>query len=159
MRMLLALAVSLFALSAGSVIETYEFENEQQRQRYHRFVEELRCPKCQNQNLAGSDAPIAADLREQLHRLIVTGHSDAEIRQFMVERYGDFILYRPRFTAETLLLWLSPALLLLVGGAIWWFQLRRRGQGDALDAPALSEEEQRRVDRLLAEGRGGQRDD
>ena len=115
----------------------------------------MRCPKCQNQNLAGSDAPIAADLRKQLHRQITEGRSDTEIQQYMLERYGDFILYRPRFTVNTALLWLFPALMLVVGGSVWWFQLRanRRRRADTDDA--LSSEEQEQLDRLL----GADRDD
>ncbi len=77
--------------------------------RYQKFIEELRCPKCQNQNLAGSNSPISEDLRREIYRLIDDGKSDTEIVQFMLDRYGDFILYRPRLTSETAILWAAPA--------------------------------------------------
>ena len=84
-------------------------------QRYQHFIDELRCPKCQNQNLAGSNSPIAKDLRHQLYLLLEEGRSDQEVTNFMVNRYGDFILYRPRFNPETAILWFAPAIFLLLG--------------------------------------------
>ncbi len=154
MRALLAILLSCLALSAAAVIETYDFAEEQQRERYQRFVEELRCPKCQNQNLEGSNSPIASDLRRELHRLISEGHSDADIQQFMLDRYGDFILYRPRLTARTLALWGLPLLLLVIGGLTWWVQLRRGAASrEPLSPPPLSAEEQQRIERLLSENR------
>ena len=81
-------------LLAWSVIETYQFEDEQLRERYQRFTHELRCPKCQNQNLSGSNSPIAKDLRRELYRLLLEGQSDQQITEFMVARYGEFVLYR-----------------------------------------------------------------
>ena len=84
------------------------------------LIDELRCPKCQNQNLSGSDADIAADLRRELHRLLLAGKTDREIITFMVDRYGDFILYRPRLQMNTSLLWFAPVILLLSGGIILW---------------------------------------
>src|SRR5690625_4639181 len=86
-------------------IDAYEFDNEVDRKRYVSFIEEMRCPKCQNQNLSGSDSPIAADLRRELYFLIQDGRSDMEIVDFMVERYGEYILYRPRLSSATGLLW------------------------------------------------------
>ncbi len=104
-----------------AAIESYEFQNEEQRARYQQLSEELRCPKCQNQNLADSDAQIAADLRRELHAQLMAGKSDEAIVEFMRERYGDFVLYKPRVQRNTLLLWLGPvALLTLVGGLLWW---------------------------------------
>jgi cytochrome c-type biogenesis protein CcmH len=115
-----------FASLAFAVIETYEFDNEAQRDRYQHFIEVLRCPKCQNQNLAGSNSPIAADLRHELVRQIKAGRRDTEIVDFMVARYGDFVLYDPRFKKNTLLLWLAPGLLLVAGVLLVWFVLRRQ---------------------------------
>lgn len=153
MRLIITLLLVLSALTTQAVIETYEFETAEQRERYNQFIEELRCPKCQNQNLAGSDSPIAADLRQQLHRLIRAGHNDADIQQYMLERYGDFILYRPRFTVNTALLWLFPVLMLGIGGGIWWFQLQanRRRQDDRNGL--LSAEEQEKLNQLLRSDR------
>ena len=148
----------LQSTAAFAVIETYEFDHDIQRERYNQFIEELRCPKCQNQNLSGSDAPIAKDLRRELHSQIIDGRSDQEITQFMVDRYGDFVLYRPQFSAKTAVLWLSPLVLLLIGALVWWSQTRKTGntktekqQGTASKLQPLSDAEQQRLNAILAE--------
>ncbi|WP_372864294.1 cytochrome c-type biogenesis protein CcmH [Spongiibacter sp.] len=126
LQQLLAMLLLVISMPALAVIETYEFDNDVQRQRYNAFIEELRCPKCQNQNLSGSDSAIAQDLRRQVHQMIMAGKSDIEITQYMVDRYGDFILYRPRFNAATAVLWLMPLALLLIGLAVWALMTSRR---------------------------------
>ena len=154
MRIIVALFISLFSFAAFAVVETYEFQNDVQRKRYHQFVDELRCPKCQNQNLDGSNAEIARDLRRELHEQITAGRSDTEIVHFMVERYGDFILYKPRVNAKTFLLWAAPALFLLLGGGIAFSVYRRQRQPAAendLESSPLSEQEQQRLQQLLKE--------
>ncbi len=151
MKSLLVLVLLLFSLPALAVIETYTFNNDVDQRRYQSFVEELRCPKCQNQNLSGSNSPIAADLRGELYRLINEGKSDTEIVQFMLDRYGDFILYRPRFTPQTAILWLAPAILLLSGLVVVVMVLRRRSNSDQL--VDLSAAEQQRLQTLLDEDR------
>jgi cytochrome c-type biogenesis protein CcmH/NrfF len=88
--------------------------------------EELRCLVCQNQTIADSNAPLALDLRNQIRAQIAQGRSDDQIRTYMVERYGDFVLYKPPFKATTLVLWLGPLLLLVLGGAIFWAVVARR---------------------------------
>ncbi len=94
---------------AASQVDIFEFDSNEQRQRYRGLIEELRCPKCMNTNIAGSDAPIAKDLRAAVHRLLVEeGMTDEEILTFMHERYGDFVLYDPPFVPRTWLLWLLP---------------------------------------------------
>lgn len=113
---LVFLALSLLlALPALAVVEVYDFSNEQDRKRYHQFIDELRCPKCQNQNLSGSNSPIAKDLRKQLYRMINEQADDEAIIDYMVSRYGDFVLYDPPFNAKTMVLWLGPLVLLLLG--------------------------------------------
>jgi cytochrome c-type biogenesis protein CcmH len=109
--LLMIIVVCMFAVRAYAVIETYHFANESNNQRYHVLVEELRCPKCQNQNLLGSNSPIAMDLRRELHRLIEEGSSDADIKAFMVKRYGNFVLYRPPLDKNTVILWSLPGIL------------------------------------------------
>ena len=99
-----------------AVIETYQFSDPALQVRYKQLSAELRCPKCQNQNIADSDAPIARDLRKLLHRQLEAGSSNEEIMQYMVERYGEFVLYRPRFEGVTLILWLFPIGLLAAAG-------------------------------------------
>ena len=103
----------LYSFQAMAVIETYEFKNESQQDRYQSMIDELRCPKCQNQNLAGSNSPIAADLRRELYRMIEEGQNDDAIKQFMVSRYGNFILYRPPVDKNTLVLWSLPGVLVV----------------------------------------------
>ena len=112
--------------------------------------EELRCLVCQNESLAGSRADLALDLRREIRTLIRDGKSDAEILDFMVARYGDFVRYRPPFKATTLLLWLGP-LLFLVAGLVALFVYLRRRNALIIDAP-LSREDARRAERLLTGG-------
>lgn len=144
-------AVVVFASAAFAAIDPDDFATESQRVRYHQFVADLRCPKCQNQNLAGSDAPIANDLRKELRRLLKEGQSDQQIVDFMVARYGDFILYKPPFDKHTAVLWLAPIALLGLGvaviGTIVWRHRRARAEATA----PLSAVEQSQLDALLHE--------
>ena len=160
LRRLILLMLLVLALPAMAVIETYQFDTELQRQRYNAFIEELRCPKCQNQNLSGSDSAIAQDLRRQIHQMIMAGKSEIEITQYMVDRYGDFVLYRPRFNAATAVLWLGPVVLLILGLGIWAMLSRRRKSAvpENDDGDVLSEQDRQRLQRLLSEedtSRGG----
>jgi cytochrome c-type biogenesis protein CcmH len=150
-KIFLLFFVLLFAReNAFAVIETHEFDSELQRQRYQSFVEEMRCPKCQNQNLAGSDSPISADLRNELYEMIKAGKSDREIVDFMVARYGDFILYRPRVSPVTYVLWGSPIVLLIIGIIVLTIILRRRRQLGLVPASQeLNIDEQTRLHSLL----------
>lgn len=111
---------------------------------------ELRCLVCQNQTLADSNAPLAEDLRREVREMIVKDMTDEEIIGFLVERYGDFVLYRPPLKATTTLLWVGPFVLLAVGATVLVITLRRRACKVA-DAP-VTDEEHRRVEQLLAEG-------
>jgi len=119
------------------------------------LAEELRCLVCQNQSLADSHADLAADLRQEIREMMQQGRSDKEIVDYLVARYGDFVLYRPPFKATTALLWAGPALLVVAGGSMLTVALRRRRGALADDAP-LSEEEQARVKRLLEEEADGE---
>ena len=105
----------MVCMSASAAIEELSFGSEEKRARYEALAEELRCPKCTNSNLAGSDAPIATDLRAEIYQQISSGRSDDEIIDFMTARYGDFILYRPPLNTGTALLWFGPLALLLAG--------------------------------------------
>lgn len=137
-----------FVAVAHAAIDPYDFDNESQRERYRHFIEEMRCPKCQNQNLAGSDAPIAQDLRRELHRLLMEGRSDGEIVDFMVARYGAYILYDPPFDSKTALLWLAPVGFFIVGAIALAMIVRRRRAAPPAD---LSAAERARLDELLRE--------
>ena len=108
-----------------------------QQEIYDRLTHEVRCLVCQNQTIADSSAPLASDLRREIREMIAAGRSEAEVKTFLLDRYGDFVLYKPRFITSTALLWLAPLLLLLVGG----FGLRRIIQRRAdLPVPADDEE-------------------
>lgn len=140
------------------MVDLYEFDDGDQRRRYQAFVEELRCPKCQNQNLSGSNSPIASDLRREVHRLITSGATDDQVVDFMVDRYGEYVLYKPRARGATLLLWLAPGAMLFIGLMILWWILRRRSrsvsvaarEGDTVKATDLSEQQRERLSALLA---------
>ncbi|MAA86231.1 cytochrome c-type biogenesis protein [Haliea salexigens] len=129
MRASLLGVMLLLSAYAAAVIETYEFSTPALEARYQLLSEELRCPKCQNQNIADSNAPISQDLRRLLHQQLEAGASDEEILEFMVARYGEFVRYRPAFNAVTAVLWLAPLLLLLAGVAGLLLILRGRRQG------------------------------
>ena len=98
-------------------VDTFEFQTVEQQQRFRQLSDELRCPMCQNTNLTGSSGGVAEDLRREIHRMILEGMTNSEIEQFMFERYGDFIFYKPRMRMETLFLWFGPLIFLLIGGA------------------------------------------
>ena len=114
---------------------------------------ELRCMVCQNQSIDDSDAPLARDLRLLVRERIASGDSDRQVIDFLVARYGEFVLLKPRFSPHTLLLWLLPPLALAGGGLALWLYSRRRSKGDGAPDPALlhlTEEEEARLERLLA---------
>lgn len=117
----------LFACTTALAIDTERaFEDPELQARYEAIIEEVRCLKCQNQSIKDSNAFLAADLRREIRRMLGEGKSDAEIYDFLVARYGEFALYRPRASGKTLVLWLAPAVLLLIGGVILVRVLRRR---------------------------------
>jgi len=121
----LCLTVTVHAQSAP-VQEPMVFESQLQEDRFNQLTQELRCLVCQNQNLADSDAQLAHDLRAELHEMLIAGNSDDEIKQFMVERYGDFVLYRPPVQQNTYLLWLAPMVLLIIGALILRANIKKR---------------------------------
>jgi cytochrome c-type biogenesis protein CcmH len=149
-RFLAAVVLGLsLAGVAHAAIDTYEFAKEADRERFRELTKELRCPKCQNQDIADSNAPIAADLRKEIFRMLGEGKDNQQIIDFMVDRYGDFVRYKPALNAKTALLWFGPAGLLLGGlGVIAVIVRRRRGQR-AETPQALSSEERQRLDQLL----------
>ena len=105
-----------------------QYRDRAEEVRFHALTAELRCVQCQNQSLADSDAQIAHDLRREVLKLMHEGRSDAEIKQFLVDRYGEFVLYRPQLEAGTALLWFGPGLLLLMGAVLLIVYVRRRGR-------------------------------
>ena len=128
------LAVLLFALSALAAAQVIEFRDPAEEARFRALAAELRCVMCQNQSLADSNAPIAQDLRAEVLRLMREGKSDPQIKQYLVERYTEFVLYKPPVKPSTWLLWFGPALVVPVGaGAI--VAIVRRKSRQAPDAP------------------------
>jgi cytochrome c-type biogenesis protein CcmH len=121
-----------------AAIETYEFDSPQIEADYNKLVDELRCLVCQNQNLAGSDADLAQDLRRETYEMLSQGKSPQQVVDFMVERYGDFVLYRPRFKSNTYLLWLGPFLLLMCVLVILVRRLVSRKSPPAVDPEAIA---------------------
>lgn len=153
-------AVIALALSLNvQAMEPREFETPEQEQRFNALTEELRCTVCQNQSLADSDVPLAEDLRNEIQTMLEQGNSDEDIKRFLVDRYGDFVLYRPPVRGNTLLLWLAPLLLLSTGAAVMAITIHRRRvmlAEEALDEARSSDEDQ---DDFSDQGGKGDQDD
>jgi cytochrome c-type biogenesis protein CcmH len=117
------------AFAGASLAAAQEgFDDPVLNERYRALTREIRCPKCLNESIAESDAPVAADLRREVRRLIGEGASDDEVKTFLSSRYGDFVLYKPRVTPTTLAIWAAPFLLLALGAFVFWRILAARSQ-------------------------------
>ena len=117
MKRLLVLAVSTLLVSTAFAIDQGKvFDDPEMQARYEKLISEVRCLQCQNQSIKDSNVTLAADLRREIARMIEEGQTDEQIAEFLVTRYGEFALYRPRTTGKTLVLWLAPFLLVVVGG-------------------------------------------
>ena len=114
----LCVFLTSFLISVLNAEQLITFSDDAYLKRYQNLLEELRCPKCQNQNLADSNAPISNDLKEEIQRLLEQGLDDDDIKRALTERYSDFILYDPKFNKNTYFLWLAPFIVLLIG--FWW---------------------------------------
>lgn len=125
-RVLLGLVLILGTSMAFGIDVDKAFDDPVLQERYEKIIDEVRCLKCQNQTIKDSNAFLAADLRREIRRMLDEGKTDAEIFDFLVARYGEFALYRPRMSGKTLVLWLAPGLLLLGGGFVLVNILRRR---------------------------------
>ena len=131
MRNLLFVLLLVWLLPAQAVIEIYDFDSPEKEADYQQLIDELRCLVCQNQNLKDSDADLAQDLRRETYEMLQEGKSKQEVIDFMVARYGDFVLYRPQFKTSTYLLWLGPFVLLLIVLALFVRRLRAASAGPA----------------------------
>jgi cytochrome c-type biogenesis protein CcmH len=149
MRSLLAAVLVAIATAAFGQAEEVAHPDPVTESRLKGLAEELRCLVCQNQTIADSHAPLAEDLRNQIRTQIGQGRSDGQIRDYMVERYGDFVLYRPPLKATTALLWIGPFALLAVGAGAFLVIVRRRR---ATAQPALAPERSAQIRSLLDEG-------
>ena len=135
-----------FSLPAFAVVEgyKYKFDSQQDTDRFNKLAEDLRCPKCQNQNLADSNAPVASDMREKVYEMMQSGSSDEQIVDYMVDRYGDFVHYTPPVKSKTIFLWAAPAVVFVIGLLV--LVMIRRGQKQA--PQPLTEEEKARLNAL-----------
>lgn len=133
-----------YVFSAEAVIEVRRFNDPDQQALYQELIQELRCLVCQNQNLADSNADLAKDLRQQTFEMIKTGADKDQVVDYMVKRYGDFVLYRPPWKASTLVLWVGPFVLLMIGVGIIITIIKKRGTSSQ-----LSETERKQARKLL----------
>jgi cytochrome c-type biogenesis protein CcmH len=140
------LIVSDVSLAA---VEAYEFKSPQMETEYNQLIGELRCLVCQNQNLTSSNADLAKDLRRKTHGLLMDGNTPDQVLDYMVARYGDFVLYRPPFQSNTLLLWLGPFALLLLVVVVVFMKIRKKQVLVAPEQDAMAKAKQ-----LLSEPQG-----
>ncbi|OZC35392.1 cytochrome c-type biogenesis protein CcmH [Marinobacter vinifirmus] len=152
MRFYPLLLAMLFVVSPlrAEVMEVYDFDTRAEEQRYQNLIAELRCPKCQNQNIADSNAPISKDMRDEVYLMMQQGASNDEIVGALVDRFGEFVQYKPPVDKRTIFLWAFPAIaviggLLIVAGVV--MRSRKQGQQET----ALSPEEKARVEQMLAD--------
>jgi len=159
MRRLTGILAAAALLVAGLVppaiaVEPLGFDDPAKQERYEQLLHELRCLVCQNESLASSGAGLAGDLRREVHRMVAEGKSNEQIKQFLVERYGDFVLYRPRVTAKTYLLWFGPFVLAVIGMIALVIAIRRRGR---ITAHELDPADRDRLQQLLDKHRDDRR--
>jgi cytochrome c-type biogenesis protein CcmH len=126
MRLISLIFGLMLSFSVFAAIDAYQFKSPQQEQQYRELTEQLRCPKCQNTNIAASDSIIAADMRKKVLELLNQGQSSKQIVDYMVARYGNFVTYEPPVTPSTLILWVGPALFVIVGALVIILRARRR---------------------------------
>ncbi|MCB1831127.1 MAG: cytochrome c-type biogenesis protein CcmH [Gammaproteobacteria bacterium] len=146
MRRLAWLVLLLFPLLAMARVEIHQFDDPAKEARYKRLIEELRCLVCQNQNLADSNAELAQDMRRITYEMVARGESDEKVIAFMVERYGEFVLYRPPFQTSTAMLWVGPFIILGVAVLLLLLFIRRRAKEKA---QSLTAEDHLRARQLL----------
>ncbi|AMG29859.1 cytochrome c-type biogenesis protein CcmH [Grimontia hollisae] len=150
-RFLLAILLAAgAAFSVSAAIEIYEFDTPEQEEAFKKLGKELRCPKCQNNNIADSNSGLAQDLRLKVYEMLKQGKNEDEIVDYMVARYGNFVTYNPPLTASTFILWAGPALFVIVGFTV--LVMRSRKPKAKTTNAELGREELARLDALLNEG-------
>jgi len=142
-----------FTAESESSKEVYSFANDENQERFYTLLDTYRCPKCQSSNLSGSNAPIAKDLKREIHRLIEEGKTDEQIEAFLRSRYGDFILYKPALRKNTLILWLGPFVLLslIVFLVVSWNMSSKRKSKDLEAEQIVKVIERTRLKKLFEE--------
>ena len=136
------------SLNAGAAIDALNFSSPQQENDYHQLTQELRCPQCQNNNIADSNATIAVDMRGKVFELLQQGKSKQDIVQYMVDRYGDFVTYDPPLNSATIILWVAPVAFILFG-VVLVLRRKPRAQSAVQNPKVFSQQEQQRLDELL----------
>jgi|AntDeeMinimDraft_5_1070356.scaffolds.fasta_scaffold00048_18 cytochrome c-type biogenesis protein CcmH len=148
-RLLILLVVLITALPLNGQAREERMDDPELQQRFSDLADELRCPKCQNETIAESGAPISSDMRIRVRQLLREGHTDEEILDAMVARFGDFVRYRPEFEPRTWVLWLGPFVAIAVGiGVVVMITLRTRRRPTD-ESPVLSDEERQRAEHWL----------
>ena len=144
----LFLTALLFSSVAFSSIDAFNFRSPQQESDYHQLTQSLRCPQCQNNNIADSNATIAVDMRGKVFELLQEGKSKNDVVDYMVARYGNFVTYDPPMTASTLVLWIAPLLLVLLG-VVFLLRRKPKAQSAVKSQDVLTDEDNARLAELL----------
>jgi cytochrome c-type biogenesis protein CcmH len=139
------------SVQADDTLEAFTFNTPEEQQHFRNFIGQLRCLVCQNETLADSDADLAHDLRAQIYKMLKSGKSDQEVIDYLVDRYGDFILYNPPVKPSTYLIWYGPFVLL---GIATLLLVRAVGRQRRVDEPTISADERKRLEQLLGDGAG-----
>ncbi len=139
---------SFVSFAVVAQVDTFQFDKAENQERFRNLSNELRCPMCQNTSLSGSSGGVAEDLRREIYLMIKDGQTDRDIKDFMFERYGDFIFYKPRLTVGTIFLWVGPAFFLLIGGCVG-FSVFRNAQSLTLKNKTLTDSDQNKIESLL----------
>ena len=140
----------LFSVSASAAIDALNFSSPQQEDDYHALTQELRCPQCQNNNIADSNAVIAVDMRGKVFELLQEGKNRNEVVDYMIQRYGNFVTYDPPMTMATMVLWIAPILLVFVG-ILFIFKRKSKSPSAVNSDVVLDDEENARLSALLKE--------
>lgn len=145
--------ICLLALGglAQAASESYPLDSVTERERFNTLTSELRCPKCQNQSIADSNAPIASDMRAEVHRLVQQGESNEAIMEAMTSRFGEFVRYKPELDQRTFLLWFTPLIVVVIGAAAVALVVIRSRRAGSDTEPVLSETDRRKVEGWLSE--------
>ena len=147
MKLVVLLFSFLVNLSAQAAIDTFNFDDPKKQKIYQELTDELRCLVCQNQNIAGSNAELAVDMRRKTYEMVSAGKSKQQVADYMAERYGDFVLYKPPFKASTAVLWIGPFVIL--GASIWLMLRVIRNRREDNETTSVSDEQLAEAARLL----------
>ncbi|NLW04921.1 MAG: cytochrome c-type biogenesis protein CcmH, partial [Pseudomonadaceae bacterium] len=142
-KSLMVLLLVLFASTSYAAIEIYDFTDSSYQARYKDVGGKLRCPKCENQSIADSNSPSAYDMRQELYRLLEEGKTDAQIYDFMVNRFGDYVLYEPPMRKDTWLLWYLPPILVVLGLVLAFYLAASRRSANSISKLSISERQLR----------------